>query len=1205
MNMFGHLFGRKPKQEPKPEEKPPKVTLVGLDYLQHLTRFSFDPRQGPNDLAGCEVGDKLEKSGAVLAGTSVLAKPKYKNRILVYVTEASVADGLIDDPWKIVVVDRPALFTVADVYDHGDVRQVTLVEATEKDFGAADFIVLDEEAREATRHLLVDSYAVPAAPYCNDTIYRRIMSNPKPDDKDGREPERFYFYSAPEPEQSAELPHSPKTADASLDANDPRFKTAFCIQDPWGGEGSYRLLLEKKMLEGCDDVARLPQYLTYEVAHLTAGHMEVIGKMQGGTVFAADGFVSGFVNSSMDKVIKITDKGHLASGNVNVFGIGNPYTRMASWVRDVSGGFTVTYQQPDPRYRTSFDTFEEMTLYLFATIGLTVRRSLEERVNSRQDEAHLADAPEHYVFWLSDSGRCIVRASKERHDGHPALAYIEARENGAKLTERAIDKMIVTSAYNGRLIPLGDRFRDIAADGVWFDPLKEESWEPIKSDATDGLVEEMRKAFDEAHRKDPVGTMSEAEFGKLVSNMHARADGDTYACAVGIDQAASEVVLPYRYEFSYSFDIDTHEARINLFLPQRAIFPSTAANPKSGVAYETLCLDERHFNEMYNRVAFGLGNLTLGIVKHMAPWATTVRLNALYRTDLAPLCLYALSTNETDLGHYNLGQTDVAQTVMKELGAHFVLDKDKGLLEVPLAFEITEALDQPVGFYRFRGGWTVPYPLDIASTLREDDSPTEMANRAVRMAEDGRISDAYGYACECLEKLESDLPLRTAASDMRPISCNTKFEYALAKTLAGDEKLVELPSGIAFLRQITGGLCVDLGNVAEARERLESALEIDPVSPGTLFELANLELSDGNGEAARTYADEAYRVAATMGDAAKAYRFWGHIASEDEEDYDLALRLYLMALLISKDDENIARCETEVTWLVRERGISFPPNGENIRDTIVARGYPVIPSAAVRQVSEASVREALHGGALPDVSFVKAYLASTRGEKTPSDALPLIAQTLGGHLGTSPFYFYLHHPVLLSDVDVLDFVSADSPLLSDDIPDHELGLVCVPYIDDEKGLSFEVVGSMGKKTREIAKLCDGNRFSLVADGVRDSEFVVLRPQDYPDLPLEAWVSKVASSHATTEGRDRTRGIRSIDHLRDYENPDVIVAILTGDGNDPEGAWVRLDAIVDESHCSGTLMGEPFDDFGRHRGDSCLVELRNDDELGGMLAYIVA
>ena len=68
---------------------------------------------------------------------------------------------------------------------------------------------------------------------------------------------------------------------------------------------------------------------------------------------------------------------------------------------------------------------------------------------------------------------------------------------------------------------------------------------------------------------------------------------------------------------------------------------------------------------------------------------------------------------------------------------------------------------------------------------------------------------------------------------------------------------------------------------------------------------------------------------------------------------------------------------------------------------------------------------------------------------------------------------------------------------------------------------------------------------------------------------------------------------------------MIVAILTGDGNDPEGAWVRLDAIVDESHCSGTLMGEPFDDFGRHRGDSCLVELRNDDELEGMLAYIVA
>lgn len=148
------------------------------------------------------------------------------------------------------------------------------------------------------------------------------------------------------------------------------------------------------------------------------------------------------------------------------------------------------------------------------------------------------------------------------------------------------------------------------------------------------------------------------------------------------------------------------------------------------------------------------------------------------------------------------------------------------------------------------------------------------------------------------------------------------------------------------------------------------------------------------------------------------------------------------------------------------------------------------------------------------------------------------------------------------------------------------GVLGYCYVDHEAGMSFEVL-ALAKRNGEALDFFDGNdeisimfRYGSVADAG-----ALLLPSVFP--PLKAYAEKAANidaAYAHSEAVAKTRLLANLDSCRHEEYPDdVLVYLIHGDDH-IEGCYARLES-VGEMNLTGTLLNEPFYDFGVHEGDS--------------------
>ncbi len=79
-----------------------------------------------------------------------------------------------------------------------------------------------------------------------------------------------------------------------------------------------------------------------------------------------------------------------------------------------------------------------------------------------------------------------------------------------------------------------------------------------------------------------------------------------------------------------------------------------------------------------------------------------------------------------------------------------------------------------------------------------------------------------------------------------------------------------------------------------------------------------------------------------------------------------------------------------------------------------------------------------------------------------------------------------------------------------------------------------------------------------------------------------------------EGVTITRNITQLDCCRNDDCPDDIMVYLLKNNNKPECCWVRC-SDVQNKQLLGSLLNEPYQDFGIHLGDSIRFGIMKQEE----------
>ena len=98
-----------------------------------------------------------------------------------------------------------------------------------------------------------------------------------------------------------------------------------------------------------------------------------------------------------------------------------------------------------------------------------------------------------------------------------------------------------------------------------------------------------------------------------------------------------------------------------------------------------------------------------------------------------------------------------------------------------------------------------------------------------------------------------------------------------------------------------GFLFLEFYRLEEAREALLRALEFNPVSAGTLFELMEVHKRLKDFDSFKTCLDDVFNFAYTPMDLARAYRYLGFYSVE-VENYNLAVSAYIYSLKYESND---------------------------------------------------------------------------------------------------------------------------------------------------------------------------------------------------------------------------------------------------------------------------------------------------------------
>ena len=141
------------------------------------------------------------------------------------------------------------------------------------------------------------------------------------------------------------------------------------------------------------------------------------------------------------------------------------------------------------------------------------------------------------------------------------------------------------------------------------------------------------------------------------------------------------------------------------------------------------------------------------------------------------------------------------------------------------------------------------------------------------------------------------------------------------------------------------------------------------------------------------------------------------------------------------------------------------------------------------------------------------------------------------------------------------------------------------YIDREAGLSLEIL-ACGKMENDKFRFFDGNDtiLSKIRIGAaKDDEFFYFEDSNGSLKKRYEKKIEMTRSYDADEEVEKTREMTFLDESRAEDCIDDILVHLMKDGLEPEGCWTRIIGLGDHFFI-GTLLNEPYQDFGYHYGD---------------------
>lgn len=1157
---------------------------ISKEQLSELDNFVRDADFKSEDIPRWKIGHKLQKSGAILVGTFSPFKPKYKVRFNIFAKNAFKAVEGDDDPWKLGAIDRDAFFTIADVYDHGDVVQFTLVEIDEACSTCEQTYILDNEAKEQVRNSLIDSYFQAIPSYANDPLYKELMGN----EAVKHRPDAFWEIDKP---KSGLGP-----VESSLKSNDPRIEI---LQRVKKEDEEYCLFMELEERKGnTPDI-----YRQIYIARISDDELRVIGIGQALMACLCDSFIANcHIREEMtEHILKITNKARLASGNINLPKEGSKPKRIASWVKDPEGKIKVNYLEGYELHKTEFVDFYELLLYLFVHVAYPYATRKELLKARRNDVFRLNDQIPYCELKLTNR-LSRIQAEKKAENAHPSLEFIESRINARKIQHFALESRAIKELYEGNRIPTYPVVKDLILEDIWLNPFRGAWFDAMLSGGEKEVIDTIEEMKSEATSSEDVEKLCiiADEYKKLF-------EGDIRTSIERIRRNIESLLLPYRYTFSMTFDEELRQIRLNLFLPEAELFPTFTVKNHDPWSYKPTILDATSRRRKYAEFFTRLCMLTLTLVKSSAPWYTSLAINAWMHYEGEWRCVGAGEFPEARICSLTeVDQLNVSAR-MRSIGLTFDKSKDGRLNAVKPCFEMENGNDFRFGFALLDEDILIPewspvvkgdgssQDLDIAIKRVEDISePGVQVN--IDLKEMRAIVEA------CYKKAMADIQ-----DGQKIFSCSCDMEEALLKRDPNMDNAVFLKADLSRAYAIIGSALIEKGESEEAYENLIRAVGLNPANYLALHELVAISVMNEDWEKARSILAQCSKYAFTNEMLSFVLRQYG-FASVEEGDIDTAKDLFICALGVDSSSQNVDYCMRELAGIgFFDELDSFPfdLDMEKARENAISAGYMVKLDSCIQEIVLSFTRKMGMGKGYPDQSVGEAMLSLMVDRKivdeepfSIEDVSKMFECVLGAKLGVCPIFDYVFEPVVIPSKEmrlpVLESIGAT---------DTEAAILCIPYIDNKIGLRLYVVA-----------LVDSNGFGFkealqkpLSIGVRScmNEYLsaYLRDySDYPEMNLLDICKELAAKNLPTEGVDRTRAVRATDDLRDFERPDNILVVLRGGGQAPEAMWAEAVDVIGEEVLV-RLLSAPYDDFGVMQGGVYPIALEEHPDTDKLIAYI--
>ncbi len=174
-------------------------------------------------------------------------------------------------------------------------------------------------------------------------------------------------------------------------------------------------------------------------------------------------------------------------------------------------------------------------------------------------------------------------------------------------------------------------------------------------------------------------------------------------------------------------------------------------------------------------------------------------------------------------------------------------------------------------------------------------------------------------------------------------------------------------------------------------------------------------------------------------------------------------------------------------------------------------------------------------------------------------------------------------------------------LLENDLMEDDNGAIFYGYIDEQSGLCFHLLRIAALKEKEIIiRDTPPAMMILRYEDLKECDYLDLSQVDIDLSFMDRYAAKIRKIYDTdNEHLERIRSFTFLDECRDDEQPDDIAVLLLHEGSDPERVWVKGNYTDAETHkIYGTLLNEPLEDLGVHRGDRVQI-VPCDNDRGGI------